>query len=86
MKAAETTGKTADQLRDMETGLRKELFNLRFQRATGELASTARFRSVRRDIARVCTAMNMPETDKAKAPAKAKKAAPKKASKKNTEE
>ena len=46
---------TPDQLDDELLKLKKEQFNLRFQRATGQLANTARVREVRRDIARVKT-------------------------------
>jgi len=44
-----------DQLQDELLGLKKEQFNLRFQRATGQLENTGRVREVRRDIARVKT-------------------------------
>jgi len=46
---------TPDQLDDELIKLKKEQFNLRFQRATGQLANTSRVREVRRDIARVKT-------------------------------
>ncbi len=46
---------TADQLEQEVLNLKKEQFNLRFQRATGQLENTARVRVVRRDIARVMT-------------------------------
>ncbi len=46
---------TADQLDQEVLNLKKEQFNLRFQRATGQLENTARVRVVRRDIARVKT-------------------------------
>ena len=46
---------TVDQLDDEVLKLKKEQFNLRFQRATGQLENTARVRQVRRDIARVKT-------------------------------
>ena len=46
---------TLDQLDDELIKLKKEQFNLRFQRATGQLANTARVREVRRDIARIKT-------------------------------
>jgi large subunit ribosomal protein L29 len=45
----------ADALQDELLRLKKEQFNLRFQRATGQLENTARVRVVRRDIARVKT-------------------------------
>jgi large subunit ribosomal protein L29 len=49
-------GMSLDQLDDQLTKLKKEQFNLRFQRASGQLENTARIRLVRRDIARVKTA------------------------------
>ena len=55
MKAADIRVMTLDQLGDELMKLRKERFNLRFQRATGQLENTARVRQVRRDIARIKT-------------------------------
>ena len=55
MRAAQVRGMTADQLNDELLKLKKEQFNLRFQRATGQLENTSRVRVVRRDIARVAT-------------------------------
>ena len=55
MKAAELRARTEDQLREQLLQLKKEQFNLRFQRATGQLENTARVREVRRDIARIKT-------------------------------
>ena len=55
MKASELAGMTVDQLDEELTKLKKEQFNLRFQRATGQLENTARFRQIRRDIARINT-------------------------------
>jgi large subunit ribosomal protein L29 len=46
---------TVDQLDDELLRLKKEQFNLRFQRATGQLENSSRVRVVRRDIARVKT-------------------------------
>ena len=46
---------TSDQLQDELLSLKKEQFNLRFQRATGQLENTSRVRQVRKDIARVRT-------------------------------
>jgi large subunit ribosomal protein L29 len=46
---------TEDQLNDEALKLKKERFNLRFQKASGQLQDTARVRVVRRDIARVMT-------------------------------
>jgi large subunit ribosomal protein L29 len=56
LKTEDLRGMTPDQLDDELIKLKKEQFNLRFQRATGQLANTARVREVRRDIARVKTA------------------------------
>ena len=55
MKAADVRAKTPDQLNDELASLKKEQFNLRFQRATGQLEKTARVRQIRRDIARINT-------------------------------
>jgi large subunit ribosomal protein L29 len=55
MKPEELRGLTQDQLEDRLASLKKEQFNLRFQRATGQLENTARVRAVRRDIARIKT-------------------------------
>lgn len=52
---ADLTQLTADQLQDELLSLKKEQFNLRFQRATGQLENTSRIRIVRRDIARIKT-------------------------------
>jgi large subunit ribosomal protein L29 len=55
MKAADARQMTVDQLDDELAKLKKEQFNLRFQRATGQLDNTARVRQVRREIARLTT-------------------------------
>jgi large subunit ribosomal protein L29 len=55
MKSEEVRGLTADQLDDQLVKLKKEQFNLRFQRASGQLENTSRVREVRRDIARIKT-------------------------------
>ena len=57
MKATDVRAKTLDELGTELEGLKKEQFNLRFQRATGQLENTARVRQVRRDIARIQTIM-----------------------------
>jgi large subunit ribosomal protein L29 len=82
MKPADLRAMSVDQLDDEFMKLKKERFNLRFQRATGQLENTSRVRQVRRDIARIKTiaaqkrsgqvpaaAAPAPET-KAKAPRK----------------
>jgi large subunit ribosomal protein L29 len=55
MKAADIKVMTVDQIDDEVLKLKKEQFNLRFQRATGQLENTSRVRQVRRDIARLKT-------------------------------
>ncbi|WP_102958517.1 50S ribosomal protein L29 [Mangrovicella endophytica] len=55
MKASDVKTMTQDELTDELGKLKKEQFNLRFQRATGQLENTARVRQVRRDIARIKT-------------------------------
>jgi large subunit ribosomal protein L29 len=57
MKANDVRVMTPDQLEDELSKLKKEQFNLRFQKATGQLENTARVRVVRRDIARIQTVM-----------------------------
>ena len=57
MKATDLVGKTPDELKDTLLGLKKEQFNLRFQKASGQLENTARVRQVRRDIARIKTVL-----------------------------
>ena len=54
-RVADIRAMTEDQLEDEALQLKKEQFNLRFQRASGQLQDTARVRVVRRDIARVKT-------------------------------
>ena len=54
-KIADLRAQTPDQLSDELLKLKKEQFNLRFQRATGQLENTGRVRTVRRDIARIKT-------------------------------
>jgi large subunit ribosomal protein L29 len=54
-KAEDLRHMTVDQLDDEVLKLKKERFNLRFQRATGQLENTSRVREVRRDIARIKT-------------------------------
>jgi large subunit ribosomal protein L29 len=63
MKIEDIRLKTVDQLRDDLARLKKEQFNLRFQKATGQLEKTSRVRQVRRDIARIETILS----EKAKA-------------------
>ena len=66
MKIAQVREFTPDQLDDELTKLKKEQFNLRFQRATGQLENTSRVREIRRTIARIKTMQNV-QRQKAKA-------------------
>jgi large subunit ribosomal protein L29 len=88
MKAADARAMTLDQLDDEVLKLKKEQFNLRFQRATGQLENTSRVRVIRRDIARMKTIAAQkragapepaPKADAAPTPAKKTKAAKPKA-------
>lgn len=55
MKMDDIRAMSADQMDEAILNLKKERFNLRFQRATGQLENTARLREARRDIARIKT-------------------------------
>ena len=55
MKIDEVRGMTPDQLAEQLISLKKEQFNLRFQKATGQIEKTHRVEEVRRDIARIKT-------------------------------
>ncbi len=55
MKPGDLRSKTEDELNDSLLALKKEQFNLRFQKASGQLENTARVGQVRRDIARIKT-------------------------------
>jgi large subunit ribosomal protein L29 len=55
MKIEEVRGLTPDQLADQLVSLKKEQFNLRFQKATGQIEKTHRVDQVRKDIARIKT-------------------------------
>ncbi len=57
MDIDDVRAKSDDELRDQLRNLKKEAFNLRFQRSSGQLENTARVRDVRRDIARVQTVL-----------------------------
>ena len=57
MKATDQKTKTADELKTELVTLKREAFNLRFQKASGQLENTARVRDVRRDIARIQTVL-----------------------------
>ena len=62
MKAADARTMTVDQIDDEVLKLKKEQFNLRFQRATGQLENTSRVRQVRRTIALLKTVANQKRT------------------------
>ena len=85
MKPADIRAMTIDQIDDEVLKLKKEHFNLRFQRASGQLENTARVREVRRDIARLKTVAQSKRSGTAKAgsnkPAAAKPPAAKRAPK-----
>ena len=55
MKAAALRETTVDELRKKEQDLRKELFNLRFQQATGEIENPMRIRAIKKNIAKILT-------------------------------
>jgi large subunit ribosomal protein L29 len=74
MKPADIRAMTIDQIDDEVLKLKKEHFNLRFQRASGQLENTARVREVRRDIARLKTIARL-KHDGSVVPARAKRAA-----------
>ena len=57
MKIDEARGLTSDQLADQLVSLKKEQFNLRFQKATGQIEKTHRVDQVRKDIARIKTVL-----------------------------
>ena len=57
MKASDARAKTPDQLNDELAALKKEQFNLRFQKATGQIEKTHRVDQVRKDIARIKTVL-----------------------------
>jgi large subunit ribosomal protein L29 len=58
MKAADLRSKSADELQKELVELSREKFNMRMQRATGQLANSHKMKEVRRDIARVKTILN----------------------------
>ena len=61
MKAKELVGLSTEELLGKESDYRQELFNLRFQLATGQLENTARIKQVRKNIARVKTVLRQAE-------------------------
>jgi large subunit ribosomal protein L29 len=67
MKPGDLRSQTPDQLTEQMEMLGKEIFNLRFQRASGQLENTARVRQARRDIARIKTVLGERQRAAAKA-------------------
>ncbi len=66
-KAEDFRAKSGDELNTQLTGLKKEQFNLRFQRANGQAENTGRIRALRRDIARIETVLTEQRRKSAKA-------------------
>jgi len=66
MKTADIRAMSPDQMDENILNLKKERFNLRFQRATGQLENTSRLREARRDIARIKTVAAQKRDDKKK--------------------
>lgn len=58
MKAKDIRALTTDEMLEKEKQYKEELFNLRFQQATGQLENTARLRQVRKNIARIKTVLS----------------------------
>ena len=76
MKIDDVRSLSKDQLGEELTKLRKEQFNLRFQKATGQLERTSRVRIIRRDIARISMVLSeLAKSDTKPAPKTAKKKA-----------
>ena len=67
MKPSDIRALSEDQMKDELVKLKKEQFNLRFQRATGQLENTARMRQIRRDIARLHTIAGVKRAEAASA-------------------
>lgn len=65
MKPSDIRALSEDQMKDELVKLKKEQFNLRFQRATGQLENTARMRQIRRDIARIQTIARVKQAEAA---------------------
>ena len=64
MKAKDIRALTTDQMLEKEKQYKEELFNVRFQHATGQLENTARLRQVRKNIARIKTILSEKELSK----------------------
>lgn len=64
MKTSEIRELTTAEMLDKEKQYKEELFNLRFQQATGQLENTARLKQVRKNIARIKTVLRQQELEK----------------------
>ena len=64
MKFAEMKSKSVDELKGMVGDLKKEKFNLRFQASMGEAVTAARWRQIRKEVARALTLINQKKKDK----------------------
>ncbi|SEM75980.1 large subunit ribosomal protein L29 [Ligilactobacillus sp. WC1T17] len=64
MKINELNELTTDEMLEKEKQFKEELFNLRFQLATGQLENTARLKEVRKSIARIKTVLRQKELNK----------------------
>ncbi len=64
MKASDLRKLTDEELREKERQLRKELFNLRYQKESGQLGNTAMIKKVKRDLARVLTILRERELER----------------------
>ena len=64
MKAKDIRALTTDQMLEKDKQYKEDLFNLRFQQATGQLENTARLRQVRKNIARIKTILSEKELSK----------------------
>lgn len=64
MKPAELREMTVEELKQKEQELRKELFNLRFQKVTGEIQNPNRIKEVKKDIARILTIIKQKQMSK----------------------
>ncbi len=70
MKMEEVRGLSSDELDEKEEALRKELFNLKFRKATAQLDNTSRIKILRRDLARLLTLKTERKAGAAAAPEK----------------
>lgn len=86
VKAADVRTKTDKELEERLAELRKEQFNLRFQKATGQLANTARVQHVRKEIAKITTVVGERQRAGGASVAKPAKAVKAKAKSKKTKE